>query len=283
MTRSDPGHGAEGVRCKRLREYDGGMNLDGYLRRIGLTLPLEPTIDTLRGLHVAHLGAFTFHNLLIQRGGEVRVDLPSIERKFLDRVGGGYCFEQNTLLRAVLHELGFSVTTLLGRVGPPDDRRLNHMLLRVDIDGQAWLADVGFGGEGPLEPIPLQEGARRMQAGIEYSLRRDQHHWILAMQCNGTDEDLYEFSELPHTAGDVEMANWFTSTHPGSIFRRTLTLQRASPEERVILRPAVVTRYRGGVRTDTPIEPSQLRTLARELFGIDVGDEPLLFEQRGGS
>ena len=32
------------------------------------------------------------------------------------------------------------------------------------------------------------------------------------------------------------------------------------------------------VRTDTPIEPSQVRAYARELFGIELGDEPLLFE-----
>jgi hypothetical protein len=42
-----------------------------------------------------------------------------------------------------------------------------------------------------------------------------------------------------------------------------------------------VTRYRDGVRTDTPIEPAQVRSCAKELFGIDLGEQRLLFEDVG--
>jgi N-hydroxyarylamine O-acetyltransferase len=255
------------------------VNLAPYLARIGLAPPLPPTLDTLRRLHIAHLGAFTFHNLQIQRGGSVPVDVESLERKFEGAEGGGYCFEQNTLFGAALRELGFQVTTLLARVGPPETRGLNHMLLRVDVDGRPWIADVGFGGEGPVEPLPLEDGVRVVQAGIEYSLRRDAHHWNLSMRCGDYGEEMYAFADTPHTAGDVEIANYYTSTHPSSIFRRTLTIQRATPRERVVLRPRVITVYRDGVRTDTPIEPAQLRRFARELFGIELGEAALLFEE----
>jgi N-hydroxyarylamine O-acetyltransferase len=256
------------------------VHLENYLTRLGLTQPLPPTVETLRRLHLAHLAAFTFHNLGIQRRGEIRVDVDSIEQKFLAGAdGGGYCFEQNTLFAAALCELGFDVTTLLGRVLPTEKRALNHMLLRVEIDGQGWLADVGFGAEGPLEPIALQEGLRVSQDGIDYSLRLDAHHWILAMHYGEISEDMYEFAEVPFTSGDVEIANYYTSTYPGSIFRHTLTIQRSTPGERLILRPKMITRYKDGVRTDTPIEPGQLRHYARELFGIELGEEKLLFEE----
>ncbi len=253
------------------------MNLDAYLARLGVPRPEVPTLEELRRLHVAHLAAFPFHNVTIQRRGTVTVDVDSIAQRFFEPGGGGYCFEQNTLLGTALRELGFTVTTLLGRVGPPERRSLNHMLLRVDLDGRPWLADVGFGGQTPLEPLPLEEG-RVSQGGVEYSLRREQEHWILTMHWGDESEELYEFSGAAHTTGDVEMANWYTSTHPASIFRKGLTIQRVTPEERLILRPKVITRYRDGVRTDTPIEPAQLRAFARELFGIDLGDDALLFE-----
>jgi N-hydroxyarylamine O-acetyltransferase len=243
------------------------VNLDAYLTRLGLTQPLAPTAETLRALHVAHLGAFRFDNLEIQQGGTVRVDLDSIERKFLGG-GGGYCFEQNTLFSAALRELGFDVTPLLARVGPPDQRSLTHMLLRVRIEDQDWLADVGFGGTTPLEPIPLQENIRVEQRGLAYSLRRDEYFWTLSLGA----EDLYGFSEAPVTAGDIEIANWYTSTHPASIFRRTLTIQRVTPEERLILRPRLIVRIRDGVWEETPIEPGDLRRHARELFGVELGD-----------
>ena len=255
------------------------MWLDRYLGRVGLTRPLPPTLDTLRRLHVAHLGAFVFDNLAIQRQGAVRTDLDSVAEKFLGSTTGGYCFEQNTLFGAALRELGFDVTTILGRVGSPERRALNHLVLRVVVEGKRWLADVGFGGEGPLEPILIEDGVRVVQSGLGFSLRRDGHHWTLSMHCGEESEQLYEFGEAPHTTGDIEIANWYTSTHPESVFRRTLTIQRITPEERVILRPTMVTRYRDGVRTDTPIEPSQMRVCARELFGIELGDEPLLFER----
>jgi len=254
------------------------MNLDRYLTRIGLTPPLPLTADTLRRIHVAHLAAFTFNNLEIQRGGSIRTDADSVAEKFFGDYGGGYCFEQNTLLAEALQQLGFQVTTHLGRVGAAG-RALNHMLLRVDIDGQSWLADTGFGGEGPLEPIALVDGARVRQDGVEYSLRREDHYWILTIHYSGASEEMYRFSDLPFTADDVAMANYYISTHPDSIFRRTLTIQRVTPEERLILRPAVITRYRNGVRTDTAIEPSDIRRHARDLFGIELGEEPLLFEK----
>jgi N-hydroxyarylamine O-acetyltransferase len=258
------------------------MRLDEYLARIGVERPVAADIETLRRIHIAHLAAFPFTNLDIQKHLTIRLDLDSVERKFLGG-GGGYCFEQNTLLAAALREIGFSVDTILARVGSPERRALNHLLLRVIIDGEPWLADVGFGGEGPVEPLPLVEGSRVDQNGITYALRRDQHHWTLSMHYGQTNEDLYEFGDAPHTRGDIEIANHYTATHPDSIFRKSMTIQRATLDERLILRPTMLTRYRGGIREDMPIEPSQLRTLARELFGIDPGNEPLLFEGNAGS
>lgn len=249
-----------------------------YLARLGINPPLPPNIDTLKRLHVAHLSAFTFNNVEIQRGGAIRVDVESVAAKFLDGLGGGYCFEHNTLFGAALTDLGFKVETLLGRVGPGEMRALTHMILRVTIDGVPWLADVGFGGETLLEPIELRDGNRVDQRGVIYSLERGEYFWTLTMEFAGQREQLYEFGDAPHTRGDIEVANHFTSTHPASIFRRSLTIQRVRPDERIILRPKVLTRYRDGVRTDTPVEPAQLRGLARDVFGIDLGDERLLFE-----
>lgn len=260
--------------------YDHGVRLDAYLSRLGLSQPLPPTIETLRQVHVAHLAAFPFDNLEIQRHGTVRTDIDSVEQKFLNGSTGGYCFEQNTLLGAALHALGFDVSTILGRAGSTEHRALNHLVLRVEIDGQPWLADAGFGGQGLLEPMPIQDGARVVQDGLAYSLRRIGHYWMLSMHCGEESEELYDFGDVPHTPADIEMANYYTATHPSSVFRRTFTMQRLRPGDRVILRTTMITRYRNGVRTDTPIDPKQVREHARDLFGIDLGDEPLLFESQ---
>ena len=242
-----------------------------------MSRPIAATLDTLRRLHVAHLGTFPFDNLAIQRHGTVRVDIDSIEEKFLDGSTGGYCFEHNTLFAAVLRELGFETDLVLCRIGPPDRRALTHVIARVTIDGQAWLADVGFGGEGPVEPLPIADGTRSVQDGLTYTISRVGPHWVLGMECSDRAMQMYEFGDAPHTAADIEVANYYTSTHPASTFRRKLTIQRVVPE-RLILRTPVVTRFRDGVRTEEKIDRADIRATVRELFGVELGEEPLLFE-----
>ena len=256
------------------------MRLDDYLRKIGVTARLGRTVDTLRRLHLAHRETFLFENLAIQRGDCISLAIPDIERKFLDENGGGYCFEHNTLFAAALGDLGFSLTSLLARVrtGPPERWVRTHMVLRVAIDGDPWLVDVGFGGLGLLEPIPLYEGSVSDQGGARYALRREGMAWVLSMRARAGNSDLYEFPEDPQTAEDIEVANHYTSTHPSSIFRRFLTIQRTTRDERAIMRSDVIVRFRDGVRTEEPLDASRLRAIAWEVFGVHLPATPLVCE-----
>ncbi len=90
--------------------------------------------------------------------------------------------------------------------------------------------------------------------------------------------DLYEFSEEPQTPWDVEVANHFTSTHPESVFRRTLTLQRTRRDERLILRGETLTRHRDGQVTEMRVERARMPDVAREQFGIELPAGPFVFE-----
>jgi N-hydroxyarylamine O-acetyltransferase len=271
------------------------MRLHDYLRRIGVDGPLEPTADTLRRLHVAHRETFFFENLTIQTGGTISVALDDIERKFVDERRGGYCFEQNTLFAAVLREVGFEPIAFLGRVrrGPPALWARTHMVLAVravasdgvsrDGSGLAqpaiWLADVGFGGIGLVEPIALRDGASAAQRGLTYRLRKDERVWVLAMEdAAGDAMDLYEFSDDPQTAGDVEVANHYTATHPASVFRRTITIQRIVGNDRLILRNEKLTRYHDGRPHDEPVTRARLPHVARELFDVELPGGPFVYE-----
>jgi N-hydroxyarylamine O-acetyltransferase len=260
------------------------MRFHDYLRRIDQPSPTGPDVATLRRLHLAHREAFLFENLSIQTGGSISVALDDIERKFLDEHRGGYCFEHNTLFAAVLQDAGFHSTSLLGRVrrGPPERWARTHMVLRVPIGNAAadvWLADVGFGGIGLLEPIPLRDGVLSEQGGILYRLRRDVHVWVLSMRdAANVETDLYEFSEDAQTPGDIEVANHFTSTHPESIFRKTLTIQRTGRGERTILRSDTLMRYRQGHLAEAPVTRDRLSEVVREEFAIDLPNGPFVFE-----
>src|ERR1700722_4890159 len=141
------------------------LDLDAYLCRIGYTGPRTPTIDVLRAIHRAHLQTIPFENLDALAGTPVHLDLPRIEAKLVHGRRGGLCFEQNSLLAAALEALGFTTTSLAARVHLADKiSGRHHMLLDVAVDGESWLADVGFGFNGFLEPLP-RSGAIVEQSG----------------------------------------------------------------------------------------------------------------------
>jgi N-hydroxyarylamine O-acetyltransferase len=206
----------------------GQLDLAAYLRRIDYDGDLAPAAATLAGLHRAHVAAIPFENADVMLGRGVRVDLPSIADKLVRRGRGGYCFEHGQLLAAALVQLGYRVDRLLARVGGPHDVR-SHLVLRVHVGGQPWLADTGF-GTGLIEPLPFGDGAPHGQYGWTYRLRADgDHHWQLQERQDDDWATLYQFDDQPQYPADVLVANHFTSTYPDSSFVRQLVVIRKDP------------------------------------------------------
>jgi N-hydroxyarylamine O-acetyltransferase len=212
------------------------MDLNAYLRRIAYTGDVQPTVTALTGLHLAHTGQIPFENIDILLGEAIRLDLPSLEAKLVRGRRGGYCFEQNTLFAEVLRQIGFEVACLAARVclGANRVAPRTHMALLVTAEGRAWLADVGFGGQGILQPLPLAAGEYQ-QFGWTYELATFQSEWMLRFKGPLGWQDQYRFTLEPQLPVDFDVANYYVSTHPQSIFVRTLTAQRALPEARHVL------------------------------------------------
>lgn len=248
------------------------LDLAGYLRRVEYEGALEPTEEVLRALHLAHATHIPFENLDILLGRPIRLDLASLQAKLVRGGCGGYCFEQNTLLAAVLEEIGFPVTRLAARVraGATTVLPRTHMLLLVRCDGRTWLADVGFGAEGLLHPVPFGTGEVSEQFSWSYRVvQEDGGPWVL-QSLHGEDwTDLYAFTLEPQHAVDYEMANHFTSTHPESRFRRTVTAQLATPGMRRVLRFGELVVDEGSTVTrHTIADPDELLAVLDESFGL---------------
>src|SRR5512140_282609 len=130
--------------CSQMEQPD----LDSYFHRIGCAGgPRAATLDTLRTLHLHHAQAIAFENLDPLQGQPVKLELPAIEHKLVHSGRGGYCFEHNLLFSKVLEALGFRVSGLSARViwNAPEGaiRPRGHMLLRVDLGDEPYIADVG--------------------------------------------------------------------------------------------------------------------------------------------
>jgi N-hydroxyarylamine O-acetyltransferase len=260
------------------------FNLDAYLARINYHGRRCANAGVLVDLHEAHAATIPFENIDVLLRKPIALDAASLQAKLIGAKRGGYCFEQNELFALALEALGFKIVRLAARVRYHATRVLprTHMVLRVDLGREPWLADVGFGGEGPLHPIHLRDGEIDRQGAWTYRLIREQNVWVLRLQHGHEPLDLYCFDETPQLPVDYEMANWYTSTHPDSIFVRSLTAQRSTHVERLILRNFDFTIDRGGGALEKRhlSGEAELPPLLKERFGIDWPADARLPELR---
>lgn len=192
------------------------FDLDAYLDRIGLGG--QPSLEEV---HRAHLLSIPFENLDPHRGVVVSLDVQDLQRKLVAGRRGGYCFEQNLLLKAALEALGAEVEMFLARVrrgGGTEVRPRSHLVLRVQMQGAAWHADVGFGLGSLLQPLPFGTGAESEQAGWRFRVVQDGPELVLQGMEGGQWADLYGFIPEPVPLIDVETSNWWICTHPRSPF-----------------------------------------------------------------
>ncbi|HEX3607480.1 MAG TPA: arylamine N-acetyltransferase [Candidatus Dormibacteraeota bacterium] len=253
------------------------LDLDAYLDRIGLEEAPPPTPRGLRRLHRAHTAAIPFENLDIMLGRPIRLELDALQDKLVTRRRGGYCYEHNLLFAAALERRGLRVTRLSARVrmGATSIRPQSHMLLRVEAEGIDWLADVGFGGEGLLDPLPLADGAVTAAPGWNHSLgREDERVWVLRSLHPDGWLDLYGFTLDPQHRIDYEVFNHYVATHPRSPFTQQVIAQRSTPEWRLTLTGLHLAETRPDfTETVTELDPNELAGTLRERFGIPLDDD----------
>jgi len=193
------------------------LDLDAYLERLGVSRDAG-----FAELHRAHVCAIPFENLDPHQGLPVSLAPADIERKLVAKRRGGYCFEHNLLFKAALEAQGAVVEPLLGRarwgIPPETVNPLTHLVLRVTVDGEVWLADVGFGMGTLLEPIPFQPGGAYEQSGWQFRLIAEDADLVLQTDTAEGWRDMYVFHSRAVQPVDIEVSNWFVSTRPESRF-----------------------------------------------------------------
>ena len=211
------------------------FDLDAYLQRIHYTGEIAPTLETLKAIHNAQLYTIPFENFDIQLGRGINLEPEAIFDKLVHKRRGGYCFELNGLFLMALEIFGFDARPLLSRVhitGTPSGR--GHQIELVNIQGRPWIADVGFGGETPRIPIPLEHNQTTVHDGQKVRLVESDHFGTMLQTLkNNQWIDLYSFDMGHVCQADIEYGNYFTSTHPSSIF--TFNRVAALPIEKGVI------------------------------------------------
>src|SRR5579864_3600964 len=149
--------------------------LDEYLRMLGVERE-PPSLDYLRRLSRAHLCRVPFENItsILRRAGADAQAVPELDRQaeleaWVDRRGGGLCFEVVDMLGTLLAGLGFQVHPVLATISFFG----SHQSVVVDVGAGRYLVDAGNGAPF-FEPIPLAESGEAVQVshvGLAYRFR----------------------------------------------------------------------------------------------------------------
>jgi arylamine N-acetyltransferase len=247
------------------------MQLDDYLRRIGYHGPLVPSIDVLRTLHRGHAETIPYENLDVLQRVPVDRDIERIFQKIVHGGRGGWCYEMNGLLGWALGEVGFAVSRICGgvmRADRGDDALGNHLVLKVELGGEPWIADVGL-GDGIFEPIPLQAGTF-MQYGRSYRLERlGPQEWRFHNRSGGMPPS-FDFFDRPADENRLDDTCAMLQRDPESMFRQNLVCQRMAVDGGHMLLGRVLTSHDPARPRRLLGSAAELEQVLTEVFGLDV-------------
>lgn len=238
------------------------VNLNAYFERIGFAGSIAPTAATLELLHALHPAAIPFENLGPLTAQAVKLDQQSLERKLLAEKRGGYCFEHNFLFMRVLRELDYGVKPLLARVvwtNPEGaEKPPSHMLLLVEVNGQNYIADVGFGGLTLTTPLRLRAETEQATPHETFRLVGGDPDWTLEVRLGEDWRPIYIFSTAAVEESELVAMSDRIASDPASPFTHELRVALAPSGRRLKLHNTVFT-----------IQPVEGEKEQREIVGIE--------------
>lgn len=259
------------------------IDVPRYLQRLQLDAPPAPTLDGLRRLQQRHNAVLPFETLTCLLRDAVPIDLDSVQHKLLHAQRGGYCFELNGAFLALLRALGFDAQPLSARVllsaGDGELTARTHLLVRVQLDGEDWLVDTGFGSLTPTVPLRLLHSAPQDTPHERYRVQQlDGGDFVLAADGGEGWRTLYRFDLQPPAPIDNEVGNWYVCTHPQSGFPGQLRASLTGPAWRRTIGSGRYTEYRPGqAAIRRPLRDVQdVREVLQQQFGIRLPDDARL-------
>lgn len=247
------------------------MNLQAYLDRIGFSGVPRVDAETLKAMQRLHLRTIPYENFDVQLGRPMTLDPQAAFDKLVNRRRGGWCYEMNGLLGAMLREVGFEVTEMAGAVlrgerGPSS--HANHLVLRVDLD-RPYIADVGF-GDALLEAAPLEFGPHHC-AGFDFAFEALDDGWLRFHNHPLGGAPYYDFRNEPADREELAAMCRSLSSAPDSVFTQTAFAFRHEPGGVAVLRGRTFNFIRPGEKTTQFIDSADVfANIVRDRFQLDI-------------
>ncbi|EFE30816.1 N-acetyltransferase family protein, putative [Trichophyton benhamiae CBS 112371] len=261
------------------------------LKDVELLVISDPR-EALFTLQRRHLVTFPFSNLVLHysQHHSISLDPDVLYHKIVERGLGGYCVENTGLFSIVLRTLGFKFYPGGARVS----KSLSPGPANAEFHGlytkRRTKVDVGFGPQGPTQPLLLKEEQPVLPGVVQMSLIRknlsintdpDQQPWLYRFRKDSDSEWVmaYCFYEIEFTPEDYEIMNYWTSVHPASGFTQGIIFTKFTLNEAedgidgalMLLKNIVKRNQKGNVEILKTLESEEERVAAlKDFFNVHL-------------
>ena len=248
--------------------------VQAYLARLEFAKPVQTNLESLNRLLIAQLTHIPFDSLDVWGAGLCpSLQLEDIYRKIVEKGRGGYCFELNTLFRALLNALGFKACQAVAFILNPDGtpQPPAHNVVLCDLNGIRYFLDVGYGGPVPYRALELREGE---QDG--FLLKKEDIWYVYRLEAAGL-RPLTAFRDVPVTVNELIPLNFYISQRPDSHFRHMIHLSKRNADFSIYALDGKEFKIhtKDGTKVQELTSVEEVKEIMQTYFDMDPANAPL--------
>ncbi len=268
------------MRCPELHGLFNSMkapsrfNPQGYLERIGAGVrDVSVDAESLRRLQRSHLLSVPFENLDIYWKRPITIDVDRFFEKIVIDRRGGFCYELNGLFNELLRSLDFETRLVSARVfnGSGYGPEFDHAAILIRLDGDEYLADVGF-GDFTTEPLRFELDVEQNDAAGIFMIRSSEGEYFEVAKRDGDEwRSEYIFSEQARRLSDFEEVCAHQQYSPDSHFTKGALCSLLTDSGRKTLTDKKLIKTIADQKHEQPIgSESEFYNLLKKEFGIEL-------------
>lgn len=245
---------------------------NAYLADLELTASAD--VDFLRDLQSKHIARYSFNSLAVVLGQDISLEIEAIFAKIVEKQRGGYCFEHNKLVLSVLKELGFDVRLLMAKViyNRDVDVARTHRVTLLNLDGEDYIVDTGFGHFGARYPVKLELGLEQDQGDAIYRIVQDSdNNYCYQVFKDEAFFTLYTFNLHHYSEAECLPAHFYSHKSPDAAFVNNMVVCRKFYNDILSLRNSELFRISNSETVTTVITSAkQLHQILTGSFELDL-------------
>lgn len=258
-------------------------NTKTYLKGLELTFD-KPDLNFLNKLQSAHVAKYSFNNLAVLLGENIKIDSESVFNKIVIEGRGGYCFEHNKLVYDTLQDLGYKVRLLLAKVVGDVEQEAprTHRITLANLKDEYYIVDAGFGPFGSIYPIKLSLDEVQSQGFYHYRVQQAKtNEYSFEIEKEEGFSTLYCFNLNEYTEADCTVSNFYSYQYPEAVFVNNLVVCNKLEKDIYSLRNALFFHITKDQKTEVKITtPSLLQSILLKYFALNltIDDCSILFK-----